>query len=107
MGLTQVEKDRAEAKGWKVGSVAEFLELTPSEELAIEFRLSLTELIKARRKDQALSQRRFAKIMGSSQSRIAKIEANDPSVSIDLLIKAAGVTGATISDVADAIRPRK
>lgn len=42
--------------------------------------------------------------MGSSQSRMAKIEKNDPSVSTDLLLRAVAATGATTEDVAEAIR---
>ncbi|HEY3329226.1 MAG TPA: helix-turn-helix transcriptional regulator [Capsulimonadaceae bacterium] len=103
MGLTQAEIEKAERKGWKVGTVTEFLGLSPEEELNIEMRLRLTMLLRERRTGLKISQRAFAKRLGSSQSRVAKIEANDPSVSLDLLIKAVGATGATISDVADAI----
>jgi len=105
MGLTQSERARAEEKGWKVGSVAEFLRLTPEEELAIEMRLTLVRLLRERRTGQLLSQRAFARRIGSSQSRVAKMEANDPSVSIDLLVKALGATGATIADLAKALMP--
>ena len=105
MGLTQEEKARAEAKGWKVGTVSEFLGLSPEEELIIEMRLNLAKLLRERREGLALSQRSFAKRIGSSQSRVAKIEANDPSVSLDLLVKAVGATGATLADVAEAINP--
>jgi hypothetical protein len=36
---------------------------------------------------------------------MARIENNDPSVSTDLLLKAVAATGATINDLAEAIRP--
>ena len=103
MGLTQAEIMRAESKGWKVGTVTEFLGLSPEEELMVEMRLSLTRVLRERRQDMSMSQRGLAKRIGSSQSRIAKIEANDPSVSLDLLVKAVGATGATLADIAAAM----
>jgi DNA-binding XRE family transcriptional regulator len=106
MGLTQEEIERIESKGFKVTTVKDFLDLTPEDELIIELRLALSTLLHERRKKLALSQTTVAKRMGSSQSRMARIENNDPSVSIDLLLKAVAATGATVDDVVDALRPR-
>ena len=103
--LTQIE--RIEAKRFKVTTVKDFLDLTDEDELIIEIRLALSRLIHERRKRLGLSQVAIAKRMGSSQSRMAMIEKNDPSVSIDLLLKAAAATQATIDDIAEAIRPSK
>ena len=41
--------------------------------------------------------------MGSSQSRIAKIESGDPSVSLDLIIRALLTSGATRQELAQVI----
>ncbi len=94
---------RLEAAGFKVGSVAEFLELSPAESALIEARLALKEALKHRREAQGVSQSSLAKKMKSSQSRIAKIEAGDPSVSLDLMVRAFLETGATLTDLAEAI----
>ncbi len=101
MELTKRQK--LEAAGWKVSTVAEFLELTPEEEAIIEIRLSLSNSLKQLRKQQELSQQKLAENINSSQSRVAKMEAADRSVSIDLLIKSLLSLGATREEIATAI----
>jgi predicted XRE-type DNA-binding protein len=104
--MEPTKRQKLEAAGWKVGTVAEFLELTPEEEAIIEIRLSLSKSLKKLRKQQELSQQKLAENINSSQSRVAKMEASDPSVSIDLLIKALLALGATREDIAIAISGR-
>jgi predicted XRE-type DNA-binding protein len=101
--MEPTKRQKLEAAGWKVGTVAEFLELTPEEEAIIEIRLSLSKSLKQLRKQQELSQQKLAENINSSQSRVAKMEASDPSVSIDLLIKSLLSLGATRADIATAI----
>jgi DNA-binding XRE family transcriptional regulator len=105
MGLTKQEIETIETKGFKVTNVKDFLDLTAEDELIIELRLALASLLYERRKMLALSQTDIARRIGSSQSRMARIENNDPSVSTDLLLKAVAATGATINDLAEMIRP--
>ena len=80
-------KARFEKKGWKVGTVAEFLNLTVEESTYIEMKLALSEKLKERRLRKKLTQAQLATAIESSQSRVAKMEAGDPTVSIDLLVK--------------------
>lgn len=98
------KKKRLEKAGWSVGNAEDFLGLTPSENAYIELKLSLSNTLKARRSTQGLTQGELAKMIGSSQSRIAKAEANDPSVSVDLLIKALLATGISNKELANTIR---
>lgn len=93
------KRKRLEEAGWQVGSVADFLGLTPEESIYIELRLILAEALKAKRLAAKLSQQSFAKSMKSSQSRIAKAEANDPSVSLDLLVRSLIALGASIAEL--------
>lgn len=74
-------------KGWKVGTVAEFLDLSDEESAYIEMKLALSEKLKEKRLRRKLTQAQLAKAIESSQSRVAKMEAGDPTVSIDLLVK--------------------
>lgn len=92
-----------EAKGWKVGSVSDFLNLSEEESAYIELKLSLSHSLKEHRSKKQLSQIEVAKIVKTSQSRVAKMEAGDPSVSIDLLIKSLLALGASSKDLAKAI----
>src|SRR4051812_14990319 len=82
------KKRRLEQDGWRFGTVAEFLGLTPAEEALIELRLQLVRAIPILRKRANLTQAALAKRMGSSQARVARIEGGDPEVSIDLLLRA-------------------
>lgn len=85
--MDRAERKRHEDAGWQVGSAADFLGLTYAETVLIELRIRLTDALKARRQASNLSQKAFAEAVKSSQSRVAKMEANDPSVSLDLLIR--------------------
>jgi predicted XRE-type DNA-binding protein len=101
--METTKRQKLEAAGWKVGSVAEFLNLSPEEEAIIEIRLPLSKSLKQWRKQKELSQQKLAENINSSQSRVAKMEASDPSFSIDLLIKSLLALGATREDIATAI----
>ncbi len=81
------KKARLAKKGWKTGSVAEFLDLSAEESAYIEMKLALSEKLRERRRRNKLTQAELAKVIESSQSRVAKMEAGDPTVSIDLLVK--------------------
>jgi ribosome-binding protein aMBF1 (putative translation factor) len=102
-GLKPGKKKRLEAAGWKVGSPAEFLRLSDEEITLVELKLSLSETLRKRRISEHLSQSDLAKRLHSSQSRVAKMEASDPAVSIDLLIRGLLATGAGTKDIARAI----
>lgn len=101
--MDKLKRQRLENAGWKVGTVEDFLELSPEESEFIELKLTLSRKLKHLRTSQHLSQTSLAKRMNSSQSRIAKIEAGDPSVSLDLLIRGLFSVGATKLDIAQAI----
>lgn len=97
------KRKRLERKGWKVGSTGEFLELTPQEVALVELRLKLADAVKLLRKDKHLTQAQLAGLLGSSQSRVAKVEAAADSVSLDLLIRSYLAMGATTDDLARVI----
>ena len=101
--MRKAKRERLEKKGWKVGSADEFLELTPEESRYIDLKVRLSDSLRRRRKRRRLSQMQFAKLIKSSQSRVAKMEAGDPSVSIDLLIRSLLALGASNRELAKAI----
>ena len=101
------KQQQLEAKGWKVGSVEEFLELTPEEASYIELKLALSESIRTYRKQRQLTQLDLAKLLKSSQSRVAKMEAGDPSVSLDLLVRSLLAMGASREALAQMITSGK
>ena len=97
------KRQKLEAAGWKVGSTADFLGLSKEEELLIDMKLALANKLKARRRARNLTQLEIAKRLGSSQSRIAKMEVADKSVSLDLLVRSLLSLGATRQDIAGTI----
>jgi len=97
------KKKALESKGYKVGSVDEFLELNKKESEYIELKLALSQALSERRKQSNLTQVQLAKMLKSSQSRIAKMEKGDPTVTIDLLVKSLLAMGATKESIAKVI----
>lgn len=97
--------DRLKAGEWEVGNAEDFLQLSEAETRLVELKLSLISAVKKSRIKRKLSQIDLAQRMKSSQSRIAKIEAGDPSVSLDLIVRALIASGATTRDIQMAFTP--
>ncbi len=94
------QRARLESAGWRIGDAADFLGLSNEEQQLIEARLALAEGLRKRRERAGLTQVDLARRLGSSQSRIAKMEAADPSVSLDLLLRSLFRLGASRAVVA-------
>ena len=94
------KKKHLERKGWKVGSAEDFLGLTREEAEYIELKLLLGESLASRRKANGLRQVELAGLLQSSQSRVAKMEKGDDTVSLDLLIRSLLALGATRRELA-------
>src|SRR5687767_8401060 len=101
--MFKTKRKKLEVAGWKVGSADDFLGLDADEAAFIELKLSLSEQLREFRTKRGLSQVELAKRIGSSQSRLAKMEASDPSVSADLLIKSLLAAGASPKQIGNAI----
>lgn len=97
------KRKRLEKAGWTVGSAEEFLGLSKEEAAFVEMKLGLADRLKTLRRLRNLSQAQVAKLMGSSQSRIAKMEAADATVSIDLLVRSLLALGASKGEIARTI----
>lgn len=102
--MKAAKRKKLEARGWKVGNTADFLELTDEEAAYIELKLKLANQLKVARIKRRLTQKEFAKRIDSSQSRVAKMETGDRSVSIDLLIKSLLAIGVRNEDIGKAIQ---
>ncbi|MGI4791756.1 MAG: helix-turn-helix domain-containing protein [Janthinobacterium lividum] len=101
--MDEEKRKRLEAAGYVSVTVAEFLGLTPEQSELIEIKLNLTYALQQQRKISGLSQAELAEKIHSSQSRVAKIEAGDPHVSLDLMIRALLATGMTRGELAAVI----
>ena len=94
------KRRRLEARGWQVAGPKELLSLSSEEAAYIELRLRLAEELKARRRARGLTQTELAKAVRSSQSRVAKMDAGDPAVSLDLLVKSLLALGTSNRELA-------
>ncbi len=108
--MDEKRRKALEARSWRVGDTKEFLGLSEEEVALIEIKLSLAEGLRSLRSGDSLTQKEVASRIGSSQSRVAKMEAADPSVSLDLLVRTLLHLGADRDGIASLLRyprPRK
>ena len=105
--MRERKRKRLERKGWRIGTAEEFLGLSVDEAAYIELKLRLGDGLRQRGARRKVSQVELARLVKSSQSRVAKMEAGDPSVSIDLLVRTLLALGATRQELAEVIRSRE
>ena len=105
--MRSIKKKRLEAKGWKVGSAKDFLGLSPEEEAYIEIKLRLAEGLRDQRLRLQMTQTDLARKLKSSQSRVAKMEAGENSVSLDLLVRSLLALGTSSKNLIQLISTRK
>ena len=101
--MKPAKKKRLVSRGWVVGSAKEFLGLSDDEAAFIELKLALAHSLKERRLKQRMTQSQLAKRLESSQSRVAKVEAGDRTVSLDLLVRSLLAVGMTRREIAKVI----
>lgn len=105
--MDREKRARLQEAGWQVGSAEEFLGLSADEEAYIELKLALARRLRASREEQNLTQAQVARKIGSSQSRVAKMEAGDPTVSLDLLVKSLLALNSTREEIGRVIAEPK
>lgn len=98
--MNAAKRKRLEERGWKFGDAKAFMNLSPEEVAFIEIKLTLSKNLKSYRQTRGLTQTEFARKIKSSQSRVAKMESGDSSVSIDLLIQSLFALGASRKQLA-------
>jgi ribosome-binding protein aMBF1 (putative translation factor) len=107
IAMDEQKRKRLEKAGWKVGEAADFLELSPEEAEFVELKLALADELREQREKRGLTQEDVAREVGSSQSRVAKMEAADPTVSVDLLVRSLLKLGASRADVGRVVARRR
>ena len=105
--MKKAKQKRLAAAGWRVGTPAEFLKLDDIESQVVEIKLSLSEALRAAREQRHWTQTQLAEKIGSSQSRVARMEGGDQGVSLDLLVQGLLAAGATRRAIAKAVAHRK
>jgi len=100
------KRRRLEAAGWRMGDARDFLGLTPGEAEFVEIKLALARRLREFREERNWTQAEFARRVGSSQSRVAKMEAADPTVSVDLLVRSLLAAGADRKELGRVVAAR-
>jgi ribosome-binding protein aMBF1 (putative translation factor) len=101
------KRKNLEAAGWRVGDARDFLELTPGEAEFVEIKLALARRLREFREEKQWTQEELAKRVGSSQSRVAKMEAADSTVSVDLLVRSLLAVGADRRELGRVVGSRR
>lgn len=104
--MQETKRKKLEGKGWRIGTPKDFLKMSDDEEAYVNLRLKLAEGLKERRQSRGITQVSLARTIKSSQSRVAKMEAGDPTVSLDLLVKSLFALGASNRELAAIIARR-
>jgi DNA-binding XRE family transcriptional regulator len=105
--MKKAKRARLEAAGWKVGTVRQFLGLSDEEAAFVDLKLALARNLRSRRERKGLTQNQLAELIESSQSRVAKMEAGDRTVSLDLLVRSLLAMGTTKRELARIIAAPK
>jgi DNA-binding XRE family transcriptional regulator len=105
--MKKAKRARLEAAGWKVGTANQFLGLTDEEAAFVDLKLALARNLRRRRERKGLTQDQLARLIESSQSRVAKMEAGDRTVSLDLLVRSLLAMGTTKRELARIIAAPK
>ncbi len=97
--MNKEKRQALEAAGWVFGDAEDFLELTREERAMVELRLAVSNAVRTRRMRQGLTQAQAAKILRTSQPRVAQIEAGARDVTLDLMFRGLYALGGTIEDL--------
>jgi len=101
--MDEATKRKLAKAGWKVGDASEFLGLSTEEDAYVELKLSLSKAISERRRRLHLTQTQVASRIGSGQSRVAKMEKAEDSISLDFMVRSMFAMGATRKEVVKAM----
>lgn len=101
--MDEDKRKRLEGASWRVGDAADFLQLSEEEAAFVELKLALAVFLRDVRVKRGWTQAQVARRLGSSQSRVAKMESADATVTIDLLVKSLLALGASRKDVGSVI----
>ena len=105
--MRESKRKKLDAKGWKIGTAKDFLGMSNGVGAYVDLWLRLAEGLKTRRRAHgSVADWGSAQAIKSSQSRVAKMEAGDPTVSLDLLVKSLFALGASNRELAAIISRR-
>jgi len=105
--MTSAKRKKLEAAGFKVGTVQGFLGLTDGEMAMIDLKVRLVALLTTVRAAKGITRGKLTKLMGSSQSGVAKLEGACAEASLDLICRALFAVGATSREIGKTIAAKR
>ena len=86
--MKKAKLDKLKKAGYRVTDTQKFIGLSDAEAALVELKIALTARLRTVRHEKGVSQIELATRLGSSPSRVAKMEAASSDVSLDLIFKA-------------------
>ncbi len=97
------KRKRLASKGWTVGSAQDLLELSDEEMQIVEMKATLIAAVRIRRERKGITQAELAKKIGSSMSRISKLENGASEISFKLALRALIALGVSKKKIGETI----
>jgi DNA-binding XRE family transcriptional regulator len=101
--MKKSKKEKLQKLGYIVTDTKEYLGLSDEEMALIDLKIQLMNKLRVIRKKAGVTQKELAKIMQTSQSRIAMLEGGSSDVSLDLVCKALFALGISKKQIAKVI----
>lgn len=101
--MKKVKREPLERMGYRITDTQKFLALSDGEMAVIDLKISLIQKLKDVRKAAGITQKQLAKMMKSSQSRIAMLESGSSDASLELICKALFVLGVSSKEIGKSI----
>jgi DNA-binding XRE family transcriptional regulator len=105
--MIQSKRNKLAKLGYRVTTTQEFLGLSDGEMALIDLKILSIEKLKEIRSQKKMTQHQLARLLGSSQSRIAMMEKGQPDVSLDLICRALFALGVTRRGLGKTITSQK
>jgi len=105
--MKQTKREKLANLGYRVTDTQAFLGLSDEEMALIDLKISLIEKLKEIRRYKKITQHQLARLIHSSQPRIAMLEQGRPDVSLDLICRALFALGVSRRELGRAITSNK
>ena len=105
--MTKAKQKKLEKIGYKITDTQQFLNLSDREMAIIDLKVNLTQKLREVRKAAGITQKQLAKLMSSSQSRMAMLEGGAPDISLELICRALFALGVSSVELGRTISSRR
>lgn len=105
--MKKTKREGLERAGYTITDMQKFLNLSDEEMAVIDLKISLVKKLKDVRKAAGVTQKQLAKLMKSSQSRVAMLESGSSDASLELICKALFVLGVSSKELGKTISSTK